>query len=632
MHRLLIILTILTVFIADPALAQQAPPGRAGRVSFVSGNLAFHTAGQTEWSAAAVNYPVAIGASLWTDAEARAEIRIGPDTVAMAGNTELDAVALDERVTRFEVPQGRVYLHLRRLDQGQSVEIDIPRGAVQLLQPGYYDIDAGTQDQPARIAVFGGSARFVGSGADIAVKTGDVAVLNGISPVAATFEPAVADAFVEWSRSRDYDEKRLAAPYHVSPNMTGHVELDANGRWDTAPGYDEVWYPDVSTGWVPYTDGRWVWVAPWGWTWIDAAPWGFAPCHYGRWAFIGERWGWVPGTFEPSPVYAPALVAFLGGAGAGLYVSGAVGPQVGWFPLAPGETYWPSYTAEPSYIRRLNQANVGSIDDVQIMRNVMLPAQVGNAQFANRRFATVAPQHVFAGARQIVPAAHHVPAAVLEHASVTMRPPQVRPSPARAVPGPAGFGARGQSSPMVGTQGEHIGGAGRLTAPSYAAALPPHPETAVGGHQPGRPTSSAALPRPGRPREASAHSGMASPPSQSSTGQHDHPTWSGATHPRAPAQAFRAPAEAPHPPGPAPHPRAEPSHPPTQAWHAPGPAPHPQAEPPHPPGAGVARAGAGTAPAGRTASPAGAGVARAGAGTPPTGPGTTAGGARAAGG
>ena len=165
MHRPLITLTILTVVIAAPGLAQQAPPTRVGRVSFVSGNLAFHTAGQTEWSAAAVNYPVATGAVLWTDAEARAEIRIGPDTVDMASNTELDVVALDERVTRFEVPQGRIYLHLRRLDQGRSVEIDIPRGAVQLLQPGYYDIDAGTQDQPARIAVFGGNARFVGNGA-----------------------------------------------------------------------------------------------------------------------------------------------------------------------------------------------------------------------------------------------------------------------------------------------------------------------------------------------------------------------------------------------------------------------------------------------------------------------------------
>ena len=72
------------------------------------------------------------------------------------------------------------------------------------------------------------------------------------------------------------------------------------------------------------------------------------------------------------------------------------------FPLAPGETYWPSYTADPSYIRRLNQANVGSIDNIQMMRNVMLPAQVAGAQFANRRFATIAPQHVFASAGHIV--------------------------------------------------------------------------------------------------------------------------------------------------------------------------------------------------------------------------------------
>ncbi|MBV8131460.1 MAG: FecR protein, partial [Alphaproteobacteria bacterium] len=272
MYRLLITLTLLTVFIAPPALAQQAPPGRVGRVSFVSGNLAFHTAGQTEWSAAGVNYPVATGASLWTDAEARAEIRIAPDTIDMASGTELDVAELDDRVTRLSIPQGRIYLHLRRLDQGQSFEIDLPRGAVQLLQPGYYDIDGGGQDQPARVAVFAGSARFVGSDADIVVKAGDVAMLNATNPVAATLEPAVADTFVEWCRSRDYDEKRLAASYHVSPNMTGYAELDEYGRWDTAPGYGEVWYPNVPAGWAPYTYGRWVWVAPWGWTWVDAEP------------------------------------------------------------------------------------------------------------------------------------------------------------------------------------------------------------------------------------------------------------------------------------------------------------------------------------------------------------------------
>src|SRR6516165_8593725 len=166
----LLSLTILTILIATPTLAQQAPPGRVGRVSFVSGNLAFHTAGQTEWSAAAVNYPVATGASLWTDADSRTEIRIAPDTIDMASNTELDVTELDDRVTRLSVAQGRINLHLRRLDQGRSFEIDIPRGAVRLLQPGYYDIDAGTEDQPARVAVFEGGARFIGGGTDSTIN------------------------------------------------------------------------------------------------------------------------------------------------------------------------------------------------------------------------------------------------------------------------------------------------------------------------------------------------------------------------------------------------------------------------------------------------------------------------------
>src|SRR6516162_3844645 len=176
MHRprFFVVLAILTVFSAATSLAQQAPPARVGRVSFVSGNLAFHTAGQTEWSAAAVNYPVATGASLWTEAEARAEIRVGPDTIDLASGTELDVTELDDRVTRLSVPQGRINLHLRRLDEGQSFEINIPRGAVQLQQPGYYDIDAGTQDRPARVAVFEGGAQFTGGGSDVAVEAGDV--------------------------------------------------------------------------------------------------------------------------------------------------------------------------------------------------------------------------------------------------------------------------------------------------------------------------------------------------------------------------------------------------------------------------------------------------------------------------
>jgi hypothetical protein len=534
---------------------------------------------RNEWSAAAVNYPVATGTSLWTDPDARAEIRIGPNTLAMASSTELGVGRLTAPVTQINLPQGRIYLHVRQLDDTHTFEIAIPRGGVLLLQPGRYGIDAGSEDQPARIAVFEGAARFAGNGADIEIKPGEAAVLSGANPVTASIERAVPDAFVEWCRSRDYDEKRLAAPYFVSPNMTGYAELDADGRWDNAPGYGEVWYPNVPAGWAPYTQGRWVWVEPWGWTWVDDAPWGFAPSHYGRWASIGDRWCWVPGSFEPSPVYAPALVGFLGGPGVGMYVSGAIGPQIGWFPLAPGELYWPSYRADPSYVRALNRPTVANIDGIRFPRNGRLPAQVANAQFANRRFATVVPQHVFASAGKVDPAALHVPAAALEHAPVTMRSPQIRPMRAQPVAGPAGFGARGASGRVAG------GSTG------YGSTVGPAPGAPRGGHGPGLAAQAPVPPHPAPPPGIpAARSGSRWPGSR----------WPGAA-PRQPAGAAlsqRIPTSHPYSP-PSPHPQAAYRAPPhftraaPQIAHLPGGGGHGPAG-----GGGHIPAGGGHAPAG----------------------------------
>ena len=122
----------------------------------------------------------------WTDADSRAEIRIGPNTVGIASGTELEFVKLNDQATQIRIPQGRIYLHLRRLDEGDTVAIDIPRGSIALLQPGYYDIYAGSGDQPARVSVFEGGARFDGDGFEIEVKAGEVAVPSGSSPVTAT--------------------------------------------------------------------------------------------------------------------------------------------------------------------------------------------------------------------------------------------------------------------------------------------------------------------------------------------------------------------------------------------------------------------------------------------------------------
>jgi len=576
--RLRFNLVLLILAAAPPALAQE-PPSRVGQINYVSGNLAFRAAGDTQWSAAGVNFPVATGGSFWTDPQARAQIQIGPTTIGMAGGTELDVTNLNDQVSQFSLPQGRINLHLRQLDNGQSFEVDLPQGAVWLLQTGSYDIDAATADQPARVAVFAGSARFVGGGADIGVNRGDAAVLTGSNPIATRIEHAAPDAFVEWCAARDYHAEKLAAARYVSPQMTGYADLDHYGGWQGSPQYGEVWYPSqVPADWAPYRDGRWIWVQPWGWTWVDQQPWGFAPFHYGRWAYMDDRWGWVPGSYVAQPVYAPALVAFVGAiAGIGLAAGG--GPPIGWFPLAPGETYWPSYTHNVYYIRNVNITNVKNINNIVVQSNGAPPSQVASANFANRRFATVVPQRVFANADPVASAAIPVSPAALEKAPVVLHPPQVKPSPPsssaalqgpqhpRSVPvgpglaPPARPGAAVSTAPAglphpPGTQPEHAAAPGRPgTAPNMAS-IPPHPGAANpperGPHPP--PAAGAAkmlapgAPEPGISHPAAGPNTAALPPS----------------HPRAvpPAAEARPVIAAPvHPPAAASIRREAPLHP-----------------------------------------------------------------------
>jgi hypothetical protein len=48
----------MALLACTPAFAEEQPPARVGRVSFISGTLAFYGPGDSDWSAAKVNYPV----------------------------------------------------------------------------------------------------------------------------------------------------------------------------------------------------------------------------------------------------------------------------------------------------------------------------------------------------------------------------------------------------------------------------------------------------------------------------------------------------------------------------------------------------------------------------------------------
>jgi hypothetical protein len=141
----------------------------------------------------------------------------------------------------------------------------------------------------------------------------------------------------------------------------------------------------VASGWAPYTTGRWAWVAPWGWTWVDDAPWGFAPFHYGRWVYVGASWCWSPGTYVRRPVYAPALVAWIGGPRLSVGITVGGGPAIGWVPLAPREVYVPTYRVSPGYVRNVNVTHVTNITNITTIINNPQQA-VSDRDYSNRKF------------------------------------------------------------------------------------------------------------------------------------------------------------------------------------------------------------------------------------------------------
>src|SRR5260370_40737755 len=85
---------LLSCLIGFPALADDSPLPRGGRVSAVDGTLALRPAGG-EWADSGVNAPVAAGRSVRTAAQGRAELRVGAGIIAPAPATSPRGAQLD---------------------------------------------------------------------------------------------------------------------------------------------------------------------------------------------------------------------------------------------------------------------------------------------------------------------------------------------------------------------------------------------------------------------------------------------------------------------------------------------------------------------------------------------------------
>jgi len=445
------------------------PPGRVGRVSFIEGTVSLRPAEQeaspntqqdnqqgsqqdADWRAATVNFPITTGNSLWTESGAKAEVQVGPAEVRLDQQTELEVMRLDDNAVELTLHQGNVNVHVSDQLPG-GLRIDTPRGPVSLMRPGSYRIGVDTSgaSDNVEIAAFDGEAQFAAEtekGSDThTVRGGESLKLAGI-PGEVVLGDAAVSPFDQWAKSRDPGTvipqqaqaptpsgtvQPLARPaqqavqqttQYVSPQATGYQDLAAYGTWEQAPNYGAVWYPTaVVADWAPYRYGHWEYIRPWGWTWIDDAPWGFTPFHYGRWVRVGPRWAWWPGRRAVRPVYAPALVAFVGSSGWSVSITSGHARPVGWVPLAPYEVYRPYYRTSATYVRNVNVTTVNKT----VINNITVNKNVEVNKYVNRNSTTVVSAENFARGRKVNESKINVPRKEIDRARVTNEVRRIQP-------------------------------------------------------------------------------------------------------------------------------------------------------------------------------------------------------------
>jgi hypothetical protein len=399
------------------------PPGRVARLGYMQGSVSFQPAGEDDWVEAVSNRPMTTGDKLWADRDSRAEVQLGASTIDLNSSTGFSFLNLDDRTVQMEITAGAINIRVWSLDRDTDYEIDTPNQAFTVTQPGRYRIEASENGDYSVVTIWEGAGESTGNGQTYTLHAGQRTTFNGTNQLnAEVSQIGNPDDFDRWSddRYRRYQDSPSAR--YCSRDVVGFEDLDENGDWGSSPDYGEVWYPRVDPGWAPYHEGHWAWVDPWGWTWVDDDRWGYAPFHYGRWAYVGNRWGWVPGPRDVYPVYAPALVAFVGGGGI------AFGSNVAWFPLGPREVYVPSYRVSEAYVNRVNVTNtvVNRTEITNVYRTTIINnnTNITNVRYVNRDVhgaVTAVPRQAFASAQPVSRAAVAVNAQEIARAPVSRR-------------------------------------------------------------------------------------------------------------------------------------------------------------------------------------------------------------------
>ena len=347
----------------------------AARIQRVDGDVALSNstdntnAADTQWVAATENQPFSVGDRIYTRDNSHASLAFtGRNFARLNPNTSLDVLSLADRRTQLALRDGSAVFDVGYLSPDELFEVATPYGAVDLQQPGLYNI--GLDNGAATISVLSGLAQVVGGAGSGQISKGEVLRLAGetaanvlLSRINGDDAGYLVDDYYRYQYPNYYDGRYrnynsyVSDPYYFDPSrrnvsyqyvnsyIPGLNDLDYYGNWQNLDGYGYAWCPRVDNSWAPYQQGYWMTDYPYGPTWVSSEPWGYAPYHYGRWTNVGSRWYWIPGSATAYPTYSPGLVAWV--------------PlnqnDIGWVPLGPNDAYLPRYYNndwQPTYLSR----------------------------------------------------------------------------------------------------------------------------------------------------------------------------------------------------------------------------------------------------------------------------------------
>ena len=329
-------------------MAQADPPGRVARLSYIYGGVSFRPAGVDDWAPIEPQPAAHHWRSRYSvEFAGSAELQIGSAALRMKSATALEFLNLDDSNVQLRLTEGSLIVRLRYLGDQDSFEVDTPNLAFSLLRTGEYRIDVKPDSSTTLVTVRARRGRDPRPQSSFHRTRGRTGA-GGRRRSAEVIKPSVPRRSMRWtpgSEGRDQRDDQSPSARYVSREMVGYQDRDRYGSWRNTP---ELWKrvgAERDAGWMGALS-QWP-LALGGPVGLDLggrrslgirtvptmAGVGVMSAIIG----VGCRGEWLE-----RPVYAPALVAWVGG--------GAIGGGVAWFALGPREVYVPSYHASPVYM------------------------------------------------------------------------------------------------------------------------------------------------------------------------------------------------------------------------------------------------------------------------------------------